>query len=85
MNASKKYRVTISVYEYNFEDEIFHDRLPGAFERLSDRVFKLSEEEKNFFCLPDVMESIDELNVTESTCFQVSKNRAFSLIVKRIQ
>ena len=85
MTAAKKYCVTISVYEYNFVDEIYQDRLLGAFERLSDRVFKLSKEEKNFFCIPDVMESIDELDIAESTCFQVSKHRAFNLVVKRIQ
>lgn len=84
MNPLKAYEVTISFSDYRFSTTLSYDEMEDAVGKLAARVLRLTDAEMAFFCMPDFLESVNELERDDSTCFQVSKSRAFTLNVKRI-
>lgn len=84
MKPLKVYDVSLSVYEYRFSATLGEEQLEDALTKLTQRVLKLTEQETAFFDLPSVLETASEMERDESTCFQVSKSRAFTLNIKRI-
>ena len=80
----KFFDVCISVSEYRFSTILPEEQLYDSLFKLCNRVFKLSTLEHSFFDLPRVLEAASEMECDESTCFQVSKSRNFTLNIKRI-
>ena len=84
MNPLKAYEITISFSDYRFSATLGEEQLEDAVSKFTRRVLKLSGEEMSFFSMPDFLESVTELERDESTAFQVSKSRPFTLNAKRI-
>lgn len=84
MNPLRAYEVTLSFSDYRFTATLAHEQLEDAVSKLLARVLKLTDQEMAFFCMPDFLQSVEELETDDSTCYQVSKSRIFTLNVKRI-
>ena len=80
----KFFEVCISVSEYRFSTVLSYEQLYDSIFKLCNRVFKLTLQEQSFFDLPNVLGTASDMECDESTCFQVSKSRNFTLNIKRI-
>lgn len=84
MNPLKAYEASISYNDYRFTSTLGDEQLEDAIFKLLTRVLKLTDQEMAFFCMPDFLQSARELETGDSTAYQVSKSRIFTLNIKRI-
>lgn len=69
---------------YRLETEVDLEEMERMLDLLCNRVLKMSQEEINFFELEKFIEDAKEFDIDESKATQMSKQRQFNLVIRRL-
>lgn len=69
---------------YRLGTEVDLEEMERMLDLLCNRVLKMSQEEINFFELEKFIEDAKEFDIDESKATQMSKQRQFNMVIRRL-